>query len=63
MSVFIDTSIPMYAAGKEHPLKAGCLEIMRSIARAELEAYTDLEVFQEILYRYFSINKRAFGLQ
>ncbi|MEW6624414.1 MAG: type II toxin-antitoxin system VapC family toxin [Bacillota bacterium] len=63
MKVFIDTCIPMYAAGREHPLKAGCLEIMRSAASGNLEAYTDTEVFQEILYRYFSINQRGFGLQ
>ncbi len=63
MKVFIDTSIPMYAAGKEHSLKAGCLDIMKTIASGVLEAYTDTEVFQEILYRYFSINQREFGLQ
>ncbi|MDO9535526.1 MAG: type II toxin-antitoxin system VapC family toxin [Bacillota bacterium] len=63
MIVFIDTNIPMYAAGKEHPLKDSCLDIMRSVASGDLKAYTDTEVFQEILYRYFSINKREFGLQ
>jgi len=63
MKVFIDTNIPMYAAGKEHPLKARCLEIMRSVANGDLEAYTDTEVFQEILYRYFSINRGELGLQ
>jgi uncharacterized protein len=63
MKVFIDTNIPMYAAGKEHPLKDSCLDILRSVACGELIAYTDTEVFQEILYRYFSINKRKFGLQ
>lgn len=63
MKVFIDTNIPMYAAGKDHPLKASCLEIMTSVANGALEAYTDSEVFQEILYRYFNINKREFGLQ
>ena len=60
---FIDTNIPMYAAGQEHPLKAGCLEIMRSVANGDLEAYTDTEVFQEILYRYFSIKRGELGLQ
>jgi uncharacterized protein len=63
VKVFIDTNIPMYAAGKDHPHKAGCLEIMKSVAGGVLQAYTDTEVFQEILYRYFSINKREFGLQ
>lgn len=60
---FIDTNIPMYAAGQEHPLKARCLEIMKSVANGDLEAYTDTEVFQEILYRYFSIKRGELGLQ
>jgi len=53
----------MYAAGKDHPLKVSCLEIMSSIAHGNLDAYTDAEVFQEILYRYFSINRHELGLQ
>ncbi len=63
MKVFIDTNIPMYAAGKEHPLKACCLDILRSIAQGNLNAFTNTEVFQEILYRYFNINQRDYGLQ
>lgn len=62
MIVFIDTAIPMYAAGKEHPLKAPCLEILSWVAAGALQACTDTEVFQEILYRYFSIRKRTIGL-
>ncbi len=63
MRVFIDTCIPMYAAGSEHPCKKSCLDIMESAARGILDAYTDVEVFQEILYRYFSINRKQIGLQ
>lgn len=61
MKVFIDTNIPMYAAGKDHPFKKKCLGILESIAREEIEAYTDTEVLQEILYRYFYINQRKTG--
>jgi uncharacterized protein len=63
MKIFIDTNIPMYAGGKEHPLKAGCIDILNSVARGEIEACTDSEVFQEILYRYFNIKQREIGLQ
>jgi uncharacterized protein len=63
MKVFIDTNIPMYAAGKDHPFKKKCLGILESIAREELEAYTDTEVLQEILYRYFNINQRKTGFE
>lgn len=63
MKVFIDTCIPIYAAGGEHPLKAGCVDILASAAEGKLDAYTDSEVFQEILYRYFIINRRNTGLE
>ena len=61
MKVFIDTNIPMYAAGKDHPFKKKCLGILESIARDDINAYTDTEVLQEILYRYFYINQRETG--
>jgi len=63
MKVFIDTNIPMYAAGKEHPCKAGSIEILEAVANNKFEAYTDTEVFQEILYRYYHINQVELGLQ
>ena len=63
MRVFIDTNIPMYAAGKDHPLKKSCLNILESTAKGEIEAFTDAEVFQEILYRYFYINQRKTGFE
>jgi uncharacterized protein len=61
MKVFIDTNIPMYAAGKDHPHKNSCKEIMMSAATGKLKAYTDVEVFQEILYRFFYINRAETG--
>ena len=61
MKVFIDTNIPMYAAGKDHLFKKKCLGILESIARDDINAYTDTEVLQEILYRYFYINQRETG--
>ncbi len=63
MRVFIDTNIPMYAAGKDHPLKKSCLDILESTAKGEIEAFTDTEVLQEILYRYFYINQRKTGFE
>ncbi len=63
MNVFIDTNIPIYAAGKEHPLKSSCLDILYSIARDKMQAYTDTEVFQEILYRYYYINQCETGFK
>lgn len=60
--VFIDTNVPMYAAGAEHPLRGPCQRVIRAVALGELEAFTDVEVLQEILYRYFHIGQREKGL-
>jgi len=49
--VFIDTNIPMYAAGTPHPLRDPCQAIIRAVAEGKLEAVTDAEVLQEIRYR------------
>ena len=65
--VFLDTSVFMYARGKEHPLKAQCGSIILQIAeKGGLGAYgspvINTEVFQEILYRYWMINRKETGI-
>lgn len=58
-AVFLDTNIPMYAAGREHPLREPARRVIRSVARGELDAFTDAEVFQEILSRYLRTDEPA----
>lgn len=65
--IFLDTSIFMYARGKEHPLKAPCSKIILQIGdTGEIGTYgspvINTEVFQEILYRYSMIGKRETGI-
>lgn len=50
MTHFLDTNVFLYAAGGDHPHRAPCQEILRRVARGELEATTSSEVVQEILY-------------
>ncbi len=61
--VFLDTAIPMYAAGKESPYKKKCIDILEKVAKEELVGVTDVEVFQEILYRFFAIRKLEMGYE
>lgn len=61
--VFIDANVPMYAAGREHPLKAPCLRILEAAATGRVAAVTDAEVLQEILHRYASIGHRDKGAE
>jgi predicted nucleic acid-binding protein len=61
--VFIDVNIPMYAAGAPHPLREPSQNVILAIADGQLDAVTDAEVFQEILYRYLHIGARQKGFQ
>jgi len=54
--VFVDSNIPMYAAGKENPKKVSSIGILESISEGSLIGITSTEVFQEILYRYQAID-------
>lgn len=60
--VFIDTNVPMYAAGRPHPCREAARDTIRGIVSGRIDAVTDSEVLQEILYRYFAIGERATGL-
>ncbi|MBM3470038.1 MAG: type II toxin-antitoxin system VapC family toxin [Armatimonadetes bacterium] len=60
--VFLDTNVPMYAAGTDHSLRGPCQRVVRAAAEGTLDAVTDVEVFQEILYRYWAIGQRQAGL-
>ena len=66
-SFLIDTNIVMYAAGKKHPYKSACAEIISGIADGSFHRnvgvpVTDTEVFQEILYRYALVGKWQTGI-
>jgi predicted nucleic acid-binding protein len=65
--VFIDTSVFMYARGKDHPLQSPCSHIILAIARdGALGNYgapvVSTEVLQELLYRYVMIEKGDVGV-
>jgi uncharacterized protein len=56
--IFLDSNIPMYLVGKNHPLKTESQVILeRLIANGE-RLVTDAEVLQEILHRYTAIERR-----
>ena len=62
MTVFVDTSVIMYANGAEHPLRAPCARIMTGIGSGEVAAVTSVEVVQEILHRFISIKRPEIGI-
>lgn len=52
--LFLDANVPTYAAGRDHPLKEPCKEVLRLSARHPGSFFTDAEVLQELLHRYLS---------
>ena len=53
--LFVDANIPFYAAGRPHPLKEPCQQIVALAARHPRAFVTDAEVLQELLHRYVAI--------
>jgi predicted nucleic acid-binding protein len=62
-SIFLDANIPMYAAGRVHPLKQPCIDVLSLAAHHPARFITDAEVFQEILHRYRAIGRWHDGEQ
>jgi predicted nucleic acid-binding protein len=57
MRVFVDSNIPMYVAGREHPHREGARRFLRRVREGKVDACTSTEVLQEILYRYSSLGR------
>jgi hypothetical protein len=56
--IFVDSNIPMYLVGADHPNKeAARILLERAITDGEL-LVTDAEALQEILHRYVAIDRR-----
>lgn len=55
--MFVDAAVFMYLAGRDHPLKAACDGAIRRAIGEGVELVTDAEVLQEILYRYFMLER------
>jgi len=60
-AVFIDANIPIYAAGRAHPLKAPCARVLILAAEHPRAFATDAEVLQELVHRYVASARWALG--
>ncbi|HEY3630644.1 MAG TPA: type II toxin-antitoxin system VapC family toxin [Jatrophihabitantaceae bacterium] len=56
--IFIDSNIPMYLIGAEHPNKHIARRIVDTAISHRERLVTDAEVFQEIMHRYGAIQRR-----
>jgi uncharacterized protein len=54
---FLDTAVPMYAAGKPHRYRDACQWVLGEVALGRLQVLIDVEVLQEILHRYGALGR------
>ena len=59
--LFLDANLIMYSMGGSHPLREPCKKFLEKIKSREVFGVTNTEVLQEILYRYFSIERGTLG--
>ena len=55
--IFIDSNVPMYLVGAEHPNKAAARRLLERLTAAGEPMVTSAEVFQEILHRYVALRR------
>lgn len=63
MRVFLDSNIPMYVAGGEHPNRMPSIRLLERVRGGEIEGVTSTEVLQEVLYRYTALNRRDLAFE
>ena len=57
--IFVDSNVPMYLVGIDHPLKAEARRAIEDAVAAAEVLCTDAEVFQEILHRYRAVGRSS----
>lgn len=63
MRVFVDSNIPMYVAGREHPHREPARRFLARVQSGEVEGCTSTEVLQEILYRYVGLRRTDLAVE
>jgi predicted nucleic acid-binding protein len=56
--IFVDSNIPMYLVGADHPNKPEAVRLLTAAIDAGERLVTDAEVLQEILHRYHTSARR-----
>jgi len=55
--IFVDSNVPMYLVGAEHPHKRDAQRTLERLVGSDERLVTDAEVLQEILHRYVAIDR------
>src|SRR3954468_20940474 len=63
VGVFIHSNVPIYVAGRDHPLREPARRFLATVQDAQVEGCTSTEVLQEILYRYVGLRRPALAVE
>jgi len=55
--IFVDSNVPMYVAGRDHPLRDPARRFLERARSGDVDICTSTEVLQEILYRYAALKR------
>jgi len=55
--IFVDSNVPMYVAGRDHPLRDPARRFLEGVRAGRFEVCTSTGVLQEILYRYVALRR------
>jgi predicted nucleic acid-binding protein len=56
--IFVDSNVPMYLVGADHPHKVDARRLLERIVADGERVVTDVDVFQEILHRFVALGRR-----
>ena len=56
--IYVDSNVPMYLVGAEHPHKQRVVALVPQLISARDQLVTSAETFQEILHRYRALDDR-----
>ena len=56
--IYVDSNVPMYLVGADHPNKRRVVELVPQLLTARETFVTSAETFQEIVHRYLAIRDR-----
>jgi predicted nucleic acid-binding protein len=57
--IYVDSNVPMYLVGADHPNKRRVVELVPRLVSARETFVTSAEAFQEIVRRYLAIRDRV----
>lgn len=55
--IFVDSNIPMYVAGRDHPNREPARRFLDGARAGRIDLCTSVEVLQEILHRYVGLRR------